>query len=208
MDNERFCIVPFPEYRYAKLYLENTTDYNNHLFDNILYYIGKYYYRIPNCSINEVCRSIKKDINHKWKLNKIRKIKQGKHVSITQIKTIRYSFYTTKNKRSYILIPFHITSILVYIMSLFNSINEREESDYDLIQLKRRVEELSIYMSTYKFHADEFIEQYNDIIDTLSDVELITKYNYLEGQFTDNYSVIKLDYEEIDWNNIDNYKIQ
>ena len=208
MDNERFCIVPFPEYRYAKLYLENTSDYNNHLFDNILDYIGKYYYRIPNCSINEVCRSIKKDINHKWKLNKIRKIKQGKHVSIKQIKTIRYSFYTTKNKRPYILIPFHISSILVYIMSLFNSINEHEESDYDLIQLKRRVEELSIYMSTYKFHADKFIEQYKNIIDTLSDVELITKYNYLEGQFTDNYSVIKLDYEEIDWNNIDNYKIE
>lgn len=208
MDNERFCVVLFPEYRYAKLIFEKNIDYHNKIFDDILYYIGKYYYRIPGCSLNDVCRLIKKEINQKWKLNKIRKIKQGKHVSITQIKTIRYSFGVKKKKSSYILIPFHISSILVFILSLFNSINEHEEMDNDLIKLKKTIKKSSIYLSTYKFHVDEFMHQYRDLVNSLSDDKLISKYNYLEGQFSDRNAVIKKGYEEIDWNHIENYKIK
>lgn len=200
---DSYSLILFPVYKYATIPCNG--EYYNDFFDDLLKEIGKHCFGRPNASVNEICRLIRDRINCEWHLNRIRKRTKGKSVSATQIKTIRRSFKKISNHEKYIIrIPFDVVSILVYILSLAKSIDTENSIIYTYI---RKMNEDTIGNVIYAYHTLAFREEYNNRITHLTDTGLKDKYKKLKANLSGYDTIMNREFDSINWNNIDQYRL-
>ncbi len=203
----QYNVVAFPVYRYATFTCNDR--YQNINFDEILQQLGKFYFKQPELGLNAVCSLIRDEINKEWHLNSFKRKIRMKRVSTNQIKTIRRSFLKIHNhNENFIRIPFDVVSILFFIIQLVNRIDDENAS---IEQIKRELNDVNIGSYLYRYHAQVFEDQYDNVRRDKVRQEsrvLFEKYERLQARLTSNQSIMKKKYKEVDWNNASDYVIK
>ena len=129
-----------------------------------------------------------------------------KRISTNQIKTIRRSFLKVRNRQNFIRIPFEVVSILFFILQLLNRI----ENENDVLKhIKNELNNMSIGDYLYQHHTYVFSQEYKVKMNALRDEPfMLAKYQHLEANLIGGYSIMAKRYDEIDWDNANDYIIK
>lgn len=204
MREANYNIVLFPRYLYANCPCSD--QYNNTNFDAILREIGYHYFHRPDLGVNGVCSLIKDEINNEWHLNGLKKSIRLKRVTTNQVKSIRRSFNSVKDKNLlYVRLPFNIVSIIYFIMSLVSQIQDDSSIARHCIQEMNRT---NIGEYLYAYHISAFEEKYVKINGHLSDQELCAKYDELHARLTGFNTIMTNTFKDIPWNSLNAYIIK
>lgn len=201
---ENYNPIVLPSYRYATFPCKQI--FNNENFDNVLKAIGNFYFHKPEAGLNAICTLIRDEINKEWRLNSLKKRVRLKRVSTTQIKTIRRAFIKISNdEEKYVRIPFDVVSIIFFIISLLNRIENQEDSIQNIFA---EMDKTCISDYLYKEHTLLFQKNYMKRRNQITDIELQKKYDLLNANLLGRYSIMRCKYFEVDWDNNSLYIIK